>query len=92
MIGDTVTMKGFRVFDKAAQLKLAIFQNNFLRYEHRITKCLEAARIHKRPLYEYDMPKHFSIEQDGKRDFKRYLDNQTLLTEQSLSKPIEVET
>ena len=90
MINDTVTMKGFCVKDSSAQIKLAIFQNNFTRYEHRITKALEAARIHKPALYEYTLAKKFSVEEDGKRKFKRYLDNKQILFEQSSSVPCVV--
>lgn len=90
MIGDNVTMKGFSVKDTATQIKLAIFQNNFVRYEHRILKALEAARIHKPTLYEYTLAKRFSVEEDGKRVFKRYLDNKQLLFEKSLSSPCMV--
>ena len=90
MIGDAVTMKGFSVKDTAAQIKLAIFQNNFTRYETRITKALEAARIHKPTLYEYVLAKRFSVEEDGKRIFKRYLDNKQLLVEKALSVPCVV--
>jgi hypothetical protein len=90
MINDSVTMKGFAVKDTSAQIKSAIYQNNFSRYEHRILKVMEAQRIHKPALYEYTLEKHFSIEQDGKRDFKRFLDNKAILTEQSLSIPIRI--
>lgn len=90
MIDDAVVMKGFKVYDTAAKVKLAIFQGNFTRYEHRITKALEAQRIHKPALFEYDMAKRFSVEEDGKRNFKRYLDNQALLFENSLSIPVQV--
>jgi hypothetical protein len=87
MINDDVTLKGFQVRDTAAQIKLAIYQNNFTRYEHRILKVMEAQRIHKPALFEYTLEKHFSISEDGKRNFKRYLDNKTILTEQSGSIP-----
>lgn len=91
MLGEAVTMKGFCCHDDARIIKLAIFQNNFTHFEHRITKILESQRMHKPALFEYSLAKKFSIEPDGKRDFKRYLDSKTILVEQSLSKPIEVQ-
>lgn len=90
MLNDVCTMKGFNCHDDVQRIKLAIFENNFKVFEHRITKILESQRIHKPALFEYSLNKRFTIEQDGKRDFKKYLDNKRILIDQSKSKPIEV--
>jgi hypothetical protein len=92
MLGNAVTMKGFCCHDDATAIKTAIFKNDFKHFEHRITKILEAQRQHKPALFEYALAKRFTIEQDGKRNFKQFLDNRTILTEQAQSTPIEVHT
>lgn len=88
--GNTVTLKGFRIQDNASQLKLSIYEGNFTRYEHRILKALEAERIKKPVLFDYEFPKKFTIEADGKRIFDKKLNNKTLLFESSASKPLQV--
>lgn len=88
MFNDDVIMKGFQVREGSAQIKMSIFENDFIRAEHRILKTLEAKRLGKIPLTDCQIYKQFSVEEDGKRHFQKHLTPQTLLFQRAFSKPL----
>ena len=91
MFNDDVIMKGFQVKEGSAQIKMSIYENDFIRAEHRILKTLEAKRLGKIPLTDCQIYKEFSVEEDGKRQFQKHLTPQTLLFERAFSKPLILE-
>ena len=83
-------MKGFHITDTWSNLIVSILNGNLTRIEHRITKALEAQRTGKQALYDTDILKTYSLDDDGKRIYLKTLDNKAILTQNTLSLPLEV--
>ena len=88
MLNDAIKLKGFHVEDTPTQLRLAIWNNNFSRQEHRILKAIEAKRLKMLPLTDCYITKSFSVDDDGKRKYDVKLSPQDLLFSQSSSKAL----
>lgn len=90
MYNNKFVMKGFHITDTWSNLIISILNGNLTRIEHRITKALEAQRTGKQALYDTDILKTYSLDDDGKRIYLKILDNKAILTQNSLSLPLEV--
>lgn len=85
-----LTMKGFAQNLNMYYFKAMLISGNFEIAQHRILKVLEAQRLGKKPLYDYNFLKKVDLQDDGKRVYDRKLEKGDLLLRSSYSKPIEL--
>ena len=83
-----IIVKGFNMKMKVPQFLSLIFMNQTKVLQTKILKLIEASKRGLRPLLQVGVEKMFSVTEDFKRKYHKYLDHKRILFEHTYSDPI----